>query len=65
MPRSRAENLINKMISNKLSETELLEFLKGLSDEEQHQYYSDILEQHFQNLLEENQKMNGHETGNG
>lgn len=65
MPRSRAENLINKLISNKLSETELSEFLKGLADEEQQQYYSDVLERHFQNLLEENQKNEEQKTGNG
>ncbi len=58
MSLSRAENLINKLISNKLSEEELSEILKGMIHEEERQKYSDVLEKYFERLLEENEVKN-------
>jgi hypothetical protein len=53
MSNSRAENLISKLISNKLSGKELLEIFAGLNNEEERQKYSDALEVYFFSLLEE------------
>jgi hypothetical protein len=58
MSLSRAETLINKLISNKLSGEELSELLEGINNEEDQQKYSDALEIYFDYLLKENQ--NGH-----
>ena len=51
---SRAEILINKLISNKISEEELAELLAGISDDEGGKTYSDALEIYFNRLLKEN-----------
>ncbi|GAB3936610.1 FecR family protein [Larkinella terrae] len=53
MVRSRAEYLINKLISNTLSEKELDELLEGLGKEEMLEQYSPILEKYFNELVEE------------
>lgn len=58
MSLSRAENLINKLISNKLSGEELSEILKGMIHEDERQKYSDVLEKYFERLLEENEVKN-------
>lgn len=56
MVRSRAEYLINKLISNTLSERELDELLEGLGKEDVLNEYSPILERYFNELIEkENQ----------
>jgi hypothetical protein len=54
MSLSRAEKLINKLISNKLSGEELSELLEGITSEEDQQKYSDVLEIYFNNLLKDN-----------
>ena len=54
MSRSRAENLINKLISNKLSGKELTEFLQGITDEDNQHNFSHALEAYFEQLLKEN-----------
>lgn len=51
---SRAEILINKLISNKISGDELTELLEGISDDEGGRNYSDALEIYFNRLLKEN-----------
>ncbi|KQS24844.1 hypothetical protein [Dyadobacter sp. Leaf189] len=56
MSLSRAETLIEKLISNKLSGEELSELLAGITSEEQQQEYSDVLEAYFNQLLKEGQK---------
>lgn len=56
MALSRAENLINKLISNKLSAEELSELLEGITNEGDQQKYSDILETYFNKLLKEEEK---------
>jgi transcriptional regulator CtsR len=56
---SRAEYLIERLISNKLSGEELAELLNGVSNEEQQQKISDVLEIYFNKLLEENEEKNG------
>jgi hypothetical protein len=56
MSLSRAEKLIEKLISNKLSGEELSELLSGITSEEQQQEYSDVLEAYFNQLLKEEQK---------
>ncbi|WP_439557096.1 hypothetical protein [Dyadobacter sp.] len=56
MSLSRAETLIEKLISNKLSGEELSELLAGITSEEQQQAYSDVLEAYFNQLLKEGQK---------
>ncbi|NIJ55860.1 hypothetical protein [Dyadobacter arcticus] len=53
MSLSRAEKLINKLISNKLSGEELSELLEGISSEKEQQQYSDALEIYFNQLLKE------------
>lgn len=53
MSLSRAEILINKLISNKISEDELAELLAGITDEERGKTYSDALEIYFNRLLKE------------
>ena len=53
MSLSRAENLIDKLISNKLSGKELSEIFEGLNDEKERQKYSDALEVYFFSLLQE------------
>ncbi|WAC10366.1 hypothetical protein [Dyadobacter pollutisoli] len=55
MSLSRAEKLINKLISNKLTGEELSELLEGITSEEDQQKYSDALEIYFNNLLKDNQ----------
>ena len=54
MTPSRAENLINKLIANKLSGEELAELLAGINNENEQQKYSDALEIYFDQLLKEN-----------
>ncbi|GAB3257698.1 hypothetical protein GCM10027347_20390 [Larkinella harenae] len=54
MVRSRAEYLIKKLISNTLSEKELGELLEGLDKDESLQEYSPVLEQYFNDLIEQN-----------
>ena len=54
---SRAENLINKLISNKLSGKELSEIFEGLNDENERQKYSDALEIYFSMLVQENKQL--------
>ena len=53
MSLSRAEKLINKLISNKLAGNELSEIFEGLNDENERQKYSDALEIYFFSLLQE------------
>lgn len=63
MSLSRAETLINKLISNKLSGEELSELLEGINNAEDQQKYSDALEIYFDFLLKENlngRSENGH-----
>ncbi|WP_149242113.1 hypothetical protein [Dyadobacter sp. 32] len=55
MSLSRAENLINKLISNKLSEEELSEIFTCLNNEEERRKYSDALEVYFFSLLRESE----------
>ncbi|GGH25600.1 hypothetical protein ACN9ML_04890 [Dyadobacter endophyticus] len=50
---SRAHILIEKLISNRLSATELSELLAGTYDETVQQAYSDALEMYFNRLLTE------------
>lgn len=54
MSLSRAEYLINRLISNKLSGEELSELLEGVGSQEQQQSYSDVLEKYFNQLIKEN-----------
>lgn len=54
MTHSRAENLINKLIANKISGEELGELLEGVKNEDEQQKYSDALEIYFDRLLKEN-----------
>ncbi len=54
MTQSRAENLINKLIANKISGEELGELLEGVKNEDEQQKYSDALEIYFDRLLKEN-----------
>jgi len=56
---SRAEYLIERLISNTLSGDELAELLSGVSNEEQQQKISDVLEIYFNKLLQENEDKNG------
>jgi hypothetical protein len=55
MSSSRAEKLINKLISNKLTGNELSEIFEGLNDEEERQKYSDALEIYFSTLVKESE----------
>ncbi|SEJ58049.1 hypothetical protein SAMN05216327_11347 [Dyadobacter sp. SG02] len=50
---SRAQILIEKLISNRLSAEELSELLAGTHDEAVQQVYSDALETYFNRLLAE------------
>ena len=50
---SRAQILIEKLISNRLSAEELSELLAGTHDEVVQQAYSDALEMYFNRLLAE------------
>lgn len=54
MALSRAEKLIEKLISNKISGEELSELLAGITSEEEQHQYSDALEIYFNRLLKEN-----------
>ncbi|MCE7071825.1 MULTISPECIES: hypothetical protein [Dyadobacter] len=67
MSLSRAETLINKLISNKLTGEELSELLEGINSETDQQKYSDALEIYFDYLLQQNQpngnSRNGHAPG--
>ncbi|WP_420149527.1 hypothetical protein [Spirosoma sp.] len=51
MAKHRSNYLIDQLISNKLSRSELDEFLAGLHNEEAMQAYSEALETHFKTLL--------------
>ena len=53
MSLSRAEYLIEKLISNKLSGEELSELLDGVSNENDKEHYSGILEIYFNRLVQE------------
>ncbi|WP_128545129.1 FecR family protein [Larkinella soli] len=53
MQRSRADYLINKLISNELSKAELDELLEGLANDDSLKEYSDILERYFHSLMAE------------
>lgn len=64
MSLSRAEYLIEKLISNKLSGEELSELLDGVGNENHQKYYSDILEVYFNRLVQENEGSNKSDTGN-
>ena len=55
MSLSRAEDLINKLITNKLSGKELLEIFAGLDNEDERRKYSDALEVYFFSLLQESE----------
>jgi hypothetical protein len=59
----RAEYLINRLISNSLSEDELSELLAGVGNESEQQGYSDILESYFNRLVRENGENPGLHTG--
>ena len=54
MPASRPYYLIERLISNKLSQDELEELLAGIGEEEMTPEYSAILERYFNQLLVEN-----------
>jgi hypothetical protein len=56
MALSRAEKLINKLISNELSAEELSELLEGITSEGDQQKYSDVLETYFNKVLKEEKK---------
>jgi hypothetical protein len=56
MSLSRAENLISKLIGNKLSGNELSEIFDGLNDENERQKYSDALEIYFGHLVQESEQ---------
>jgi|TARA_R110002124_G_scaffold237397_1_gene402667 Leu/Phe-tRNA-protein transferase len=53
MSQERAEILIQKMLGNMLNGEELEEFLKSLKDASQQDYYSVILERHFNKIIED------------
>ncbi|HEV7380467.1 MAG TPA: hypothetical protein VGN64_11765 [Dyadobacter sp.] len=53
---TRAEYLIDRLISNNISADELQELLNGVSNEEEQQKISDVLEEYFNRLLEENEE---------
>ncbi|GAB3330784.1 FecR domain-containing protein [Larkinella ripae] len=53
MVRSRAEYLINRLISNTLSDKELDELLEGIVNDETLKEYSPILEKYFNELVEQ------------
>ncbi|MCF0042901.1 hypothetical protein [Dyadobacter fanqingshengii] len=63
MSLSRAETLINKLISNKLTGEELSELLEGINSEKDQQKYSDALEIYFDYLLRQNQPNGPGENG--
>lgn len=63
MSLSRAEKLIQKLISNQLSGKELSELLEGISDEKEQKEYSDALEIYFNELLKENHPNGSSRTG--
>lgn len=54
MSLSRAEYLINRLIDNKLSGEELTELLDGVGSDNEQQKYSEILENYFNRLVQEN-----------
>jgi hypothetical protein len=53
MSLSRAEELVDKLISNKLSGNEWAEVLKDLNDDTKMMEYSDVLELYFDQLVKE------------
>ena len=53
MSLSRAEYLIEKLISSKLSGEELSELLDGVNNENDKEHYSGILEIYFNRLVQE------------
>ncbi|REA59052.1 hypothetical protein DSL64_19025 [Dyadobacter luteus] len=52
---TRAEYLIDRLISNNLSADELQELLNGVSNEEEQRKISDVLEKYFNRLLQEDE----------
>jgi len=58
---TRAEKLIEKLISNRLSGEELSELLAGITSEQDQQAYSDALEIYFNKLLDEEKKMSNNQ----
>ncbi|MCE6992280.1 hypothetical protein [Dyadobacter sp. CY323] len=63
MSLSRAEKLIQKLISNKLSGKELSELLEGISSEKEQKDYSDALETYFNELLNANHPNGASQSG--
>lgn len=53
---TRAEYLIDRLISNNLSADELQELLNGVSNEDEQQKISDVLEKYFNRLLQEDEQ---------
>jgi transcriptional regulator CtsR len=52
---TRAEYLIDRLISNNLSADELQELLNGVSNEKEQRKISDVLEKYFNRLLQEDE----------
>ena len=63
MSLSRAEYLINRLISNNLSGEELSELLAGIASEEHQHSYSDVLESYFYRLVQESEEKRPGENG--
>ncbi|TDE12769.1 hypothetical protein [Dyadobacter psychrotolerans] len=62
MSLSRAEYLINRLISNNLSGEELSELLEAVGNEEQQHSYSDVLENYFYRLVQESENDAGSDS---
>lgn len=58
MEGTRPDYLIDKLLNNKLSKEELDELLSKIGEEEMSVEYSVILEEYFNELLNENEKKN-------
>lgn len=56
---SRAKYLAEALINNKLSRDDLNDLLVGMNDDRIVKVYSDVLEDYFNNLLEDQDKDNG------
>ena len=56
----RPKYLVNKLLSNKLSMEELDELLANIGEKEMSMEYSVILEEYFNNILNEYGKKNFH-----
>jgi hypothetical protein len=52
MSYTRAEYLINQLISNRLAEAELEELLRGIGQEEERKYFTDLLKKYFDQLVQ-------------